>query len=157
MYMDALDAVRVIVCFSVPLGFWAWWVWARLGRDKRWFVAPMPLISRNFYFALPTVMLGVIVLLIGLLFTIADPNNSNTLYFLYIAFGLWGISYIIAYLEPDWMSPEWYRWMKREYGDILPYLAQEAHQLGRKEWLSRVETQADLEVWVAEVRRKYRF
>ena len=65
------------------------------------------------------------------------------------------LSYIFAYFEPNWLSPEWYRWLKEEHGDILPYLAEEAHQMGREEWLKRVETQEDLEQWVAEVRRKH--
>jgi hypothetical protein len=124
----------------------------RLGVDKRWFVMPSaPLVSRNFYFALPTIILGFVVGLIGLSLPSVDPNGASVL----IAFGLWGTSFVFAYLEPDWMSPKWYRWLKKEHGDILSDLAMDAHELGRQEWLDRVKTQADLEQWVAEVRRKH--
>jgi hypothetical protein len=78
--------------------------------------------------------------------------------FAYVCFGFcfWIISFVFAYLEPDWLAPAWYRWLKREHGKILPLLAQEAHQLGRDEWLKQVQTQEDLENWVTEVRRKWR-
>ena len=94
-------------------------------------------------------------MLIGVLLVNLDPNSTPALYFLYTAFGLWGMSFVFAYLEPDWMSPAWYRWLKHEHGDILPYLAQEAHEMGRAEWLARVQTQEDLEQWVAEFRHKH--
>lgn len=110
-----------------------------------------PFISRNFYFALPTTVIGLIIGFMGLLLPSLDPNADSVL----VAFAIFGLGFLLAYLEPDWMSPTWYRWLKREHIDILPYLAQEAHQLGREEWLSRVKTQADLEQWVAEVRRKH--
>jgi hypothetical protein len=37
----------------------------------------------------------------------------------------------------------------------MPYLALDAHELGRDAWMQRVETQQGLEEWVAEVRRKF--
>lgn len=149
--------LSMMACLAVPIMFTVWWGRMRLGLDKRWFVMPSaPLISRNFYFALPTITLGLTSGLIGVVLVAIDPHSQIALYFMYVAFGLWGISFVFAYLEPDWMSPKWYRWLKREQGDILSELAVEAHQLGRQAWLDRVQTQADLESWVAEVRRKYR-
>lgn len=124
----------------------------KLGFDKRWFVMPSaPLISRNIYFALPTIALGFLVGLIGLSLPSLDPDGNLVL----IAFGLWGMSFVLAYFEPAWLSPAWYRWLKREHGDIMPYLAVDAHEMGRQAWLQRVETQAGLADWVEEVRRKY--
>jgi hypothetical protein len=66
------------------------------------------------------------------------------------------MGFVFAYLEPAWLSPSWYRWLKREHDDILPDLAAEAHRLGCKEWLKRVRTQEDLEQWVEEFRRDRR-
>jgi hypothetical protein len=138
----------------VLMAFGLWWIRAKLGLDKRWFVVPAaPFISRGFYFALPTFVIGFAVGLIGLLSVAVDPYADPTLMF--VAFGFWGMGFIFAYFEPDWLSPAWYRWLKKEHGDILPYLAEEAHQLGRKEWLKQVQTQEDLERWVEEVRHKY--
>jgi hypothetical protein len=138
----------------VLMAFGLWWIRAKLGLDKRWFVMPAaPFISRGFYFALPTFVIGFALGLIGLLSVAVDPYADPTLMF--VAFGFWGMGFIFAYFEPDWLSPAWYRWLKKEHGDILPYLAEEAHQLGRKEWLKRVETQEGLERWAEEVRHKY--
>jgi hypothetical protein len=138
----------------VLMAFGLWWIRAKLGLDKRWFVMPAaPFISRGFYFALPTFVIGFAVGLIGLLSVAVDPYADPTLMF--VAFGFWGMGFIFAYFEPDWLSPAWYRRLKKEHGDILPHLAEEAHQLGREEWLKRVETQEDLERWAEEVRHKY--
>jgi hypothetical protein len=134
------------------IAFLIWWVWARLGYDKRWFIAPWPVVSKSFYFALPTAMLGLIIGLIGLLLPSLDPNAD----LVFVAFGFWGISFVIAFLEPGWMAPTWYRWLKKEHGDIMPYLVLDAHEMGRQAWMRRVETQAGLEEWAEEVRRKYR-
>jgi len=53
------------------------------------------------------------------------------------------------------MAPDWYRWVKKEHGDILPYLVRDAYELGREAWMERVRTQEGLEEWATEVRRKY--
>jgi hypothetical protein len=110
-----------------------------------------PFISRNFYFFLPSFLVGFSIALVGMLIPNLDPNGVLFL----VAFGFWGFGFVLAYLEPNWLSPGWYQWLKKEHGDILPYLAQEAHELGRQEWLSRVKTQADLEQWVEDFRRRH--
>ncbi len=138
----------------VDIAFAIWWIRMRLGLDKRWFVVPAaPLISRGFYFALPTFVVGFAIGLVDILLIVRDPHADSTLSL--IGLGIIGFGYIPAYFEPDWMSPAWYRWLKKEHGDILPYLAEEAHQLGRTEWLKRVQTQADLERWVEDYRSRH--
>jgi len=127
----------------------------RLGLDKRWFVMPArALISRNFYFALPAIILGFIAGIAGMLVVAIDPLGDDIPFPFYLAMGFLAMSFVFAYLEPDWMSPDWYRWLKKEHGDILPYLADEAHQMGRQEWLRQVETQDDLERWVEKFRHE---
>jgi hypothetical protein len=146
------DTLCLAAWFVVPIVFGIWWIRARLGLDKRWFVVPAaPLISRGFYFTLPAFLLGFTVGLAGLLLPSLDPNANSVL----VALALWGSGLALAYFEPNWLSPTWYRWLKKEHGDILPYLAEEAHQLGREEWLKQVQTQEDLERWAKEVRHKY--
>jgi hypothetical protein len=148
------DYCGLIVFFLIDIAFAIWWIRMRLGLDKRWFVVPAtPLISRGFYFALPTFVVGFAIFLVDMLQGVLDPFADPTLTL--VAFGFLGSGFIFAYFEPDWLSPAWYRWLKKEHGDILPYLAEEAHRLGRKEWLKRVETQEDLERWAEEVRHKY--
>lgn len=156
MKPEPTDIICLAAWFVVPVAFAVWWIRMRLGLDKRWFVVPAaPLISRSFYFALPTFVVGSIVILVGALVASKDLDSVEALYLLCIGLGLLVSGYVFAYLEPDWMSPAWYRWLKKKYGDLLPYLAEEAHQLGRKEWLKRAQTQGDLERWAEEVRRKY--
>lgn len=123
-------------CFGfislVLLVFAIWWLLMRLGYDKRWFVMPSePLISRGFYFFLPTFVLGFAFALVDMLRVASDPHNSSLgTPFLSIGVGFWVLGFVFAYFEPNWLSPDWYRWLKREHGDILPYLEQEANRLG---------------------------
>jgi hypothetical protein len=152
--MESADYFCYGVFWLVLIAFGIWWIRMRLGLDKRWFVVPAaPLISRGVYFALPTFVVGFAIFLVDMLQGILDPFADPTLTF--VSFGFLGSGFIFAYFEPDWLSPAWYRWLKKEHGDILPYLAEEAHRLGREEWLKRVETREDLERWAEEVRHKY--
>lgn len=146
------------IFFFVIFGFLVWWVQARRGYDKRWFIAPSPVISSSFYFALPSAIVGMTISLIGMFMVVQDPHNPEIgieVYLMCIGFGVILTGYIFAFLEPDWMSPDWYRWLKRNYGDVMPYLKLDAHELGRKEWMRRVATQEGLEAWAKEARQKY--
>jgi len=148
------DYYGVVIFLFIDIAFAVWWIRMRLGLDKRWFVMPAaPFISRNFYFFLPAFVVGCLVFLVGMLSVVQNPYADPTL--MLVGLGIVGLGFVFAYLEPYWLSPAWYRWLKKEHSDILSDLAVEAHQLGRQEWLKRVQTQEDLEVWVAEVRRKY--
>ena len=156
MEPEPIDIFCLAAWFIIPIVFTIWWIRMRLGLDKRWFVMPArAVVSSGIYFALPTAILGCVLVIAGALMATSDFNSTEALYLLYTAAGCLVLSYIFAYFEPNWLSPEWYRWLKEEHGDILPYLAEEAHQMGREEWLKRVETQEDLEQWVAELRRKH--
>jgi hypothetical protein len=148
------DYYGLIVFLIIIVAFLVWWIRMRMGYDKRWFVIPAaPLISRNFYFFLPAFVIGSTIGLLGVFLVILDPHADPFL--IIVAFGIYGMGFVLAYLEPSWLAPKWYRWLKREHGDILPDLAEEAHQLGREAWLKRVETQEDLEQWVEDFRRKH--
>jgi hypothetical protein len=147
------DYLGITVFSLIAIAFLFWWVWARAGNDKRWFVAPWPVISRSFYFALPTAMLGILVIVTDEALSI--NNQNSTMVSTLIAFGLWVISFVIAYIEPDLMCPPWYRWLKKKHNDIMPYLVRDAYRLGREAWLEQVKTQEGLEEWANEVRCKY--
>ncbi len=147
--------ISFIPCLVLPIALGIWWIIMKLGHDKRWFVMPGYYISRNFYFALPPFLVGFLFVVWGIALIGQDINNTTGEYILFIAFGFYGLAFVFAYLEPDWLAPEWYRWLKREHGHILSLLAQEANQLGRAEWLKQVQTQEDLEAWVVKVQRKH--
>jgi hypothetical protein len=86
-----------------------------------------------------------------------DPHKENPLALglMYSTFGLWALGFVFVFLEPDWLCPAWYRWLKNEHGDIMPYLVHDADLLGREAWLERVERPGGLEEWVADVRSRY--
>jgi hypothetical protein len=54
------------------------------------------------------------------------------------------------------LTPQWLLWLEEYHAGILNLLKKEAQLMGGREWEARVRTQADLETWVAEVRRKHR-
>jgi hypothetical protein len=63
-------------------------------------------------------------------------------------------AYILAACQPRWLKPAWLRWLEREHGDIIGLLWQDVRK-DRWGWERRVRTQAQLEAWVAEVRRRH--
>jgi hypothetical protein len=145
------DIICLTAWLIVPIALAVWWIRMKIGIDKRWFVMPSaPLISRNIYFFLPAFIVGSAIFFVDLLLNAHDPYSSPIP--AYIALGLYGLGFVLSYLEPDWLSPTWYRWLKNEHGDILPLLAQEAQRLGRQEWLERVKTHEDLKQWVEDFR-----
>jgi hypothetical protein len=129
------------------------------GVDKRWFVSQTkPLVSRGIYFALPSAIIAMVFGFIGMFLVALDPHNPESgieTYLMVTALPILLSGYIFAWFEPDWMSPDWFRWLKQEHGDILNLLEREADELGREKWFPMVETQEGLETWVAEVRRKH--
>ena len=64
------------------------------------------------------------------------------------------LTIVFAMWQPWWLKPKWLRWLEKEHGDIIEILWEEVRQEGHT-WERRVRTQADLEDWVAEVRRKH--
>jgi hypothetical protein len=157
--------LNVAACFLVPIAFAIWWIRMKLGVDKRWFVHPSKsFVSRGLYFTLPTTTIGLTSFLIGTVIWTLDPNEpffkseiSNLILnaSLVIFAVCFILGFVFAYFEPDWMSPDWFRWLKREHSDILDLLEREADKLGRAKWFPIVKTQEGLETWVAEVRHKY--
>jgi hypothetical protein len=69
-----------------------------------------------------------------------------------VGFGVVGL--LFNYLQPSFLKPDWLRWLEREHGDIINHLVEEANRMGLEVWEKRVETQAGLEDWVAQVRYK---
>jgi hypothetical protein len=62
---------------------------------------------------------------------------------------------VLATWRPEWLKPKWLRWLEREHGDIIELLWKDVRE-DRWNWESRVRTQAELEAWVAEVRKRHR-
>jgi len=86
----------------------------------------------------------------------AIPDSTDlSLFIIYIGIGFGVLGCIFYVFQPSFLKPAWLKWLEREHGDIMPLLIQDVHELGDSVWQKRVETQAGLEDWVAEVRRKH--
>lgn len=57
--------------------------------------------------------------------------------------------FLVGFLKPAWL-----RWLEREHGKILPLLRNEIHEMGYHNWDQRINTQQDLEEWIAEIQCK---
>lgn len=71
---------------------------------------------------MPILILSIVVILVGLIF----------------AKRLW--------------TPAWLRWLEQEHGAILPVMQIEIQKMGPENWNRRINTQADLEEWIKEVK-----
>lgn len=92
-----------------------------------------------------------------LIFAIAAIPQSKdiSLAIIYMGGGFLLLGVIFAGLQPSFLKPLWLKWLEREHGEIMPLLREEADRMGLNVWNERMQTQVDLEDWVAEVRRKY--
>jgi hypothetical protein len=52
-------------------------------------------------------------------------------------------------------KPTWLRWLEKKHGGIMPILQNEIQRIGPESWDYKINTQEELEAWVAEVRRKH--
>jgi hypothetical protein len=84
------------------------------------------------------------------------PDIETRRRILFFAIFISLISFLLAVWRPSWLTPKWLLWLEKYHDDILSLLREEARVLGGREWSKRVHTQEDLEIWVAEVRRKHR-
>jgi hypothetical protein len=76
-------------------------------------------------------------------------------FFFEVGLGFAALGGIFYIFQPSFLKPAWLKWLEREHGDIMPILQQEANAMESGVWEERVKTQAGLEAWVAEVRRKH--
>ena len=80
---------------------------------------------------------------------------ANTLGFLGMGFGLLGL--LFNFVQPAFLTPHWYRWLKSQHGDIMPWLRQDMESMGYSEWKERTKTITELEDWAIDVRKRYRW
>lgn len=51
-------------------------------------------------------------------------------------------------------TPAWLRWLEQKHSAILPILQIEIQKMGPENWNRRINTQAELEEWINEVKRR---
>lgn len=71
----------------------------------------------------------------------------------YTAAPFFVVGFVLAIWRPYWLTPSWLRWIEEYNYDIRSVLGKEARQTPG--WTQRIRSQADLETWVAEVRKKH--
>ncbi|MBN1933168.1 MAG: hypothetical protein JW934_00810 [Anaerolineae bacterium] len=67
---------------------------------------------------------------------------------------LLGFGFLLVVWQPRWVLPRWYRWLKDNYGNIMPQLREDAQRIGRWEWAAMVRTQEGLEQWARSVQQR---
>ncbi len=50
------------------------------------------------------------------------------------------------------LKPTWLRWLEQKHGAILPMLRIEIQEIGPETWNRQINTQAELEEWIKEVK-----
>lgn len=149
--MDRIDLGIVLIAVGL-LGIGSG-VWTRLGKNRAWYLVPdyPVLLPKGMHYAMP--IAGLMTIVIGISLLMPTPKAGRLVFF-GVAVPLMITVYLVVIFQPRWLKPHWVRWLEEEHGDILPLLIAEARQTPG--WAKRVRTQAGLEAWVAEVRRKYK-
>lgn len=128
------------------LGIVSLWrgIWMLGGGDKRWYV------SRNVYAGLTYAQIPVGICFMCL--AIASATHMELFTGVGVGFGVVGL--LFNFVQPSFLKPAWLKWLEQEHGDIINLLIEDANRMGLDVWEKRVETQAGLEAWVAQVRHR---
>lgn len=97
---------------------------------------------------------GLAGLILAFMEQIAAILSGSALGILFVGSVIIGI--FAAIWQPNWLKPEWWRWIEQNAGDIIPLLRDDLihNRRNPQEWNEWVNTQKGLEEWVNEVRRK---
>lgn len=98
--------------------------------------------------------LGITFIVWGIVWSdlVPDIKTGNQL-FNWLVIPLMLISAVLGVWNPRWLWPQWLNYLENEYGSVMWKLLDEA----RKDvpgWSRRVRTQAGLEEWAEETRKK---
>ena len=144
VFLLALGVSGLVIGVLMHLGIW-----------KLWFVVERVPVLVIPSFAYGSIPVGLAFLILGIsIRSVSDPSNARTIFFC-VVFPLFMTSIAFAIWQPSWLQPNWYRWLEKHHGSVIPILKKEAQAMGRWKWQRRVRTQEGLEQWVEEVRRKH--
>ncbi len=155
--MTSENVVVTLVFILLGLYLIIYGIRMRIGYYKTWYMKPWARATSNIYMAIPG---GTAAFLFGFtgVLTLLFPGEAifvvNRIILGSCAVILI-VGMLLPFVWPGWMKPAWLKWLEKEHGDILPILRNEANAMGYPDWEHKVSTQAGLEAWVAEVRRKY--
>ncbi len=91
----------------------------------------------------------------GMLFGVNATTAGLGLLILISSLVIFFVGLLFTFAQPNFLKPQWLKWLHSEHKDIMPLLQREAQEMGLSIWEGRVKTQEGLEQWVAEVRHKH--
>ena len=131
---------------------------AYMGIHKSWFCTtriPTMLMPDLIFGSIP---IGLGLLIMGLVMLAGyyewSGESSAMLVMLCVVFPLAGLGVVFYIWQPRWLLPDWYHWLKANYGDLVPQLRADARRLGCA-WLNLARTQEGLERWAEKVRQRH--
>lgn len=149
--MDS-DHLAILGLIVVGLGSIYLGVSGTLGYRRQTYILPHYYSGGINYTSLPG---GIACLLWAILGLIQLPELwANTLGYTGLGLALLGI--LLNFIQPVFLTPHWYRWLKEHHGDIMPWLRQDVKRIGYGNWKRRTKTIPELEEWANEVRERYR-
>ena len=146
--------LRASLIAAIPFGIW---LWGRFGPKKMWFFQTSATsavfgVARFWYYVAPFLAMAFLFFGISDWQLGQDPHSLSI--WLFVGIGCIVLGFVCGFLQPSWLSPSWLRRLKREYGDVINLLLEDAIGMDKHELEKRLETWESLEQWVAEVRRK---
>ncbi len=147
--------LRASIIAILPLAIWAK---GRFGSNKAWFFQTTATslsfgLARFWYYVSP--FLGLMFLFGGVSdYYLGQDPHSNSKWF-YVGMACIPVGFACGFLQPGWLSPAWLRRLKREHGEIIPLLFEDAVGMSKEQLDAKTRIWEDLEVWVAEVRHKH--
>ncbi len=130
----------------------------RTGHEKSRYFSPWARAASIPWMSLPgglVLTMWGLVFVPGLLFGVNATTAELGLFILISSLVILFLGMMFAFVQPNFLKPQWLKWLYSEHKDIMPLLQREAQEMGLSIWERRVKTQEGLEQWVAEVRRKH--
>lgn len=148
------SVLRASIIAVIPLLIWAF---GRFGSKKTWYFQTSSTsiafgVARFWYYVSP--FLGISFLIMGVSDYYLGHNPNSSSIWLYFSMACIPIGFVCGFLQPDWLSPGWLRRLKREYGEAIPWLLEDAFGISKVELDAKTRKWEDLEKWVEEVRNK---
>jgi hypothetical protein len=142
----------MIVLLIGGFGLLALGVYIRFGGFKTLFLAKgIPVLMPRALQNIP-IPLGIILLLFLLIGTFVPTVSMRQALLTWFIMPLFVLSLVIAVWPPRWLRPQWLNYLEDEYGSVMWHLLEDVHN--PREWTRRVRTQAGLEEWAEETRKK---
>ena len=149
------SVLRVSIIAIIPFIIW---ITGRFGSKKTWYFQTSSTsiafgVARFWYYVFP--FIAVAFLCFGVDGYYLGQNPHETSVWLFIGIGCFIAGFVCGFLQPDWLSPGWLRRLKREHGEAIPWLLEDAVGMDKAKLETKTRNWKDLENWVAEVRRKH--